>query len=94
MTHELEARPGRPRDVGVLGPSRWFVDHDDGTVSFIVRRSADSGVRHGLEHAFHAGTDEEALAEYERWSCEQYEQAAGRARRREKWGPLGKGKMT
>jgi hypothetical protein len=73
MTLELEARPGKPRDVGKRGPCKWFVDHDDGTVSFVVRRTGSGGRRYGVELAFHAANDEAALAEYERWSQEQYE---------------------
>ena len=94
MALEMGARPGKPRDVGLHGPCRWFVDHDDGTVSFVVRRTADSGFRHGLEFAFHAKTDAGALAQYDEWSTERYEQASRGASRRQKWGPLGKGKMT
>lgn len=91
---ELGARPGRPRDVGARGPCTWFLDHEDGTVSFVVRRTAPSGVRHGVELAFCAATDAEATAEYDAWSTEEGEKNIRLSKRMEKWGPLGQGKMV
>jgi hypothetical protein len=84
----------RPRDVGLHGPCKWFVDHADGTVTLIVRRTADSGVRHGLEHRFHGENDAAALAAFDAWGAAQYEEATRRARRMAKWGPTGTGKMS
>ena len=85
MTLELEARPGKPRDVGKHGPCKWFVDHDDGTVSFVVRRTDSGGRRYGVEYAFHAATDSEALAGYERWSQEQFEKTRRTTVRMSRW---------
>jgi hypothetical protein len=94
VTLEREARPGKPRDVGVHGPVTWFVDHDDGTVSFVVRRTEPSGLRHGSEFAFHAATDEEALREHEAWSRVQLDRVERTAARMSRWGPMGTGRMT
>ena len=86
----LEPHPGRPRDV--RHNSCW-VDHEDGTVSFVIHRRAEGGAPSGLSLAFHGATEAEAMVFHEEWSSEQREAMLKRAGRRAKWGPLGTGPM-
>ena len=87
----LETLPGRPRDVTNAG---WWVDHDDGTVSFVIVRRVESGAPNGTTLAFHGKTEEDALAHYEEWRANQGIKVERAAERRAKWGPEGKGKMS
>ena len=87
----LEVRPGRPRDVH----SGWcWVDHPDGTVSYVIHRRAESGAPSGVTLAFHGETEAEAYGAYEDWGMTQYDRVRRGAERRAKWGPLGTGKMA
>lgn len=87
----LETRPGRPREVS--GTS-WWVDHPDGSVSYVIVRRAESGAPNGMTLAFHGTDERETTGRYEEWLATQGERVVRQAERRSKWGILGTGKVT
>jgi hypothetical protein len=87
----MNALAGRPRDVTNRG---WFVDHDDGSVSYVIVRRAESGGPNAMSLAFHGETEAAALSAYGRWLDVQHERVYRNADRRSKWGPEGNGKMA
>jgi hypothetical protein len=52
------------------------------TLSFVIRRRKEGGNPSGLELAFHADTEAEALAEYEAWSVAEHEGLTGTGKSR------------
>jgi len=90
-TPTLGVEPGRPRDVH---SSSWFVDHEDGTVSYCIVRRAEAGAPNAQVLAFKGESDGDALAGYEEWRELQHERTVRNAERRSRWGPEGKGKMS
>ena len=64
----------------------WLVDHDDGRVSVVTMRRAESDAPSGQMLAFEGADETEARAIYAEWLDEQYERVTRTAARRARWG--------